>query len=342
MVILKEYTYAKSGVDIKKEAKVVNNIVKSLSYRRDGFGKKINLEEGYSGLIDIGDKALAMATDGVGTKIIVANMMKKWDTVGIDCIAMNVNDLIAVGAEPIAMVDYLAVEETDSKIISEIAKGLNEGAKQSNIDIVGGETATLKGIVKGLDLAATAIGYVDKDKIITGKTISKGDSIIGIESSGLHSNGYTLAREVLLDNLDISDPLPSDKNITVGEALLIPTIIYVKAVLELIKNFKVHGLAHITGSGFLNLKRLNKKFGYKIDNPPEMKPIFKDIMEIGSVSEKEMFSTFNMGIGFCIICNKNIENDIISKIKNHNLEAYKIGEVTENSEVVEIGDNLKL
>ena len=216
-------TYSESGVDIDLEAKTVNEIAdklkSTLSYR------DIITDSGhYAALVRLGDKAIAMSTDGVGSKILIAEMMGKYDTIGIDCIAMVVNDILCVGAEPIALVDYLAVEKPDPIKAAEIAEGLVKGAHESQISIIGGETASLPGIIKDFDIAGTGIGFVDVDKIITGENIQKDDVLIGIESNGIHSNGYSLVRKALFEKAGykISDKMPNGES-TIGMMI---TMIY--------------------------------------------------------------------------------------------------------------------
>ena len=259
-------TYSESGVDIDLEAKTVSEIASklqsTLKYR------DIITDSGhYAALVKLGDKAIAMSTDGVGSKILIAEMMNKYDTVGIDCIAMVVNDILCVGAEPIALVDYLAVEKPDPQRASEIAEGLVKGAEESKISIIGGETASLPGIIKDFDLAGTGIGFVDTDKIITGENIQPGNVLIGIKSNGIHSNGYSLARKALFEDsgFDINDRMPDGES-TIGEELIRPTELYVKPIVALFReNYEINGLAHITGGGFTNLRRLKKGVGYNIN-----------------------------------------------------------------------------
>jgi len=235
----------------------------------------------------------------VGSKVLIANFLKKWDTVGVDCIAMNVNDLLSIGAEPIAFVDYLAVEKVDLEFAEQIAIGLRRGAEISNIAIIGGETASLPDLIKGFDLAGTAIGIVDKDKVITGANIKLGDAIVGVPSSGLHSNGYTLARKIIAESkYTYFDCMPESIKI-IGEELLTPTRIYME-ILDLVKKINVHGLAHITGSGLLKLQRVTN-LGFEIDDPLEPPPIFHFLQDLGNVEETEMYRTFNMGMGFAVI-----------------------------------------
>lgn len=314
--------YKSSGVDIEVEEKSINALVsiikETLQFRKGKIGAAIGDIGSYSGFIEFGDYALSLATDGVGSKVLVAQKLRKYDTVGIDVIAMNVNDIICNGATPLAFVDYIALEKTSKYMLNEIAKGLLEGAKQSDMPIVGGETATLPDIIKGdgegFDLAGTCLGVVKKEKIISGKDIAPGDVIIGIESSGIHSNGLTLARK------------------TLGESdypeLLVPTRIYVKQILDLIEHVKVKGMAHITGSGLLNLKRLKKGIGFDL-NLPEPPMIFKKIMDTG-VEIEEMYKTFNMGTGFVVIISEEDVNTAL-QILNKYFPSYVIGKVIDQN-----------
>ena len=314
--------YKSSGVDIEVEEKSINALVsiikETLQFRKGKIGAAIGDIGSYSGFIEFGDYALSLATDGVGSKVLVAQKLRKYDTVGIDVIAMNVNDVICNGATPLAFVDYIALEKTSKYMLNEIAKGLLEGAKQSDMPIVGGETATLPDIIKGngegFDLAGTCLGVVKKEKIISGKDIAPGDVIIGIESSGIHSNGLTLARK------------------TLGESdypeLLVPTRIYVKQILDLIEHVKVKGMAHITGSGLLNLKRLKKGIGFDL-NLPEPPMIFKKIMDTG-VEIEEMYKTFNMGTGFVVIISEEDVNTAL-QILNKYFPSYVIGKVIDQN-----------
>ncbi len=322
----KPSTYAKAGVDIRREELAIKGISgwleKTFKFREGKIGAVMKGIGGYANLVDLGEYALAMTTDGVGSKVLVAQELDKYDTVGIDCIAMNVNDLICVGAEPIALVDYLAVESVNEKITSEISIGLYEGARQAEITIVGGETATLPDVIrgvdkKGFDLAGTAVGVVKKDKIITGGDIIVGDKVVGIRSNGIHSNGLTLARKVLPKNM--------------WSQLLKPTRIYVREVLSIIDEFPVHGLAHITGSAYLKLRRITE-LGFILDNLPEPGMIFKKIQELANITDEEMYKTFNMGIGFCVITDEESAKSIVEKYKSeYKLEI--IGTVVEEPEV---------
>lgn len=328
--------YSESGIDIDLEevtvAKLAEKLKPTLKYR------DIITESGhFAALVKMGNHAIAMSTDGVGSKILVAKMMEKYDTVGIDCIAMVVNDILCVGAEPIALVDYLAVEEPNPEIAEEIANGLAKGAKLSKIAIIGGETASLPEIVNDFDLAGTGIGFVDVDKIITGESIAEDDTIIGIKSSGIHSNGLSLARKALLENhkFEVTDLLPNNSEITIGEELLRPTELYVEPIVNLLKeNFDIKGLAHITGGGFNNLKRLNKKVGFDIYNLPEPQEIFKLIYN-QNVPLEEMYKVFNMGIGFVVVTKEKDAEKVLNTLNKY-CKSYKIGKVTSNSNEVKI------
>jgi len=328
-------TYSDSGVDISLEEATVLELASKLKPTLKN--RDIITESGhFAALVKLGDKGIAMSTDGVGSKILIAKMMNKYDTVGIDCIAMVVNDLLCVGAEPIALVDYLAVEKPDPEIASQIADGLARGAELSNIAIIGGETASLPEIVKDFDLAGTGIGFVDLDKVIAGDEIAEGDELIGIASSGIHSNGLSLARKALFEKgkISILDPVPGSGN-TVGEELLKPTEIYVKPIMEVLKqDLNLKGLVHITGGGFNNLKRLNKNVGFEIDNLPDPQPIFKLIYQ-QDVELEEMYTVFNMGIGFVIIVSPQYSDKVIEVLSNY-CNAYKIGKVNSNKETVQI------
>jgi len=297
----KRMTYAKAGVDIDKKSGSITALVGHLKYKRKGFGGPIDLPGHFTGLIDFGDHALTLCTDGVGTKLLIADALEKWDTVGIDCIAMNVNDTICVGSEPIAFVDYIAIDRPDPRVTSEVGKGLEEGARQSNMTIVGGEIAVLPELVKGLDLAGTCLGMVRKNRMITGQSIRPGDALIGLPSSGVHSNGLTLARKIFE-----SKGIGYKKKVRglarpVGLELLEPTTIYVRQVLRLLDRVDLHGMANITGGGLRNLIRLKKGVGFEVTAPMKPQPIFSVMQDLGSVSDLEMYQTFNMGMGYCIV-----------------------------------------
>lgn len=301
-------TYAKSGVDIEKENKAIAALAKQLTYKRRGLGAPLTDVGHYAGLIEFGDYALALTTDGVGSKVIIANEMKRWNTVGIDCIAMNVNDLLAMGIEPLAFVDYIAISEPNDEIMRQLGEGLAKGAEMSRMTIVGGETATLPDVIKGFDLAGTCLGMVKKDRIITGERIKPGDAIVGLPSSGVHSNGYSLVRKIIDESGYLySNPFPYNTDTTIGDELLIPTMIYME-VLDTVNSFDIHGLAHITGSGLMKLHRVTK-FGFDISDPLPPQPIFRFLQEEGGVEDLEMYKTFNMGMGFVVVLSQDEANE---------------------------------
>ncbi|MBI4394505.1 MAG: phosphoribosylformylglycinamidine cyclo-ligase [Euryarchaeota archaeon] len=327
----KKLTYADSGVDIEKADKAKKALIKSLAFKRTGVGAPIDLYWGYAGLVDFGDSALVLCTDGVGTKLEVATAMKKWDTVGIDCIAMNVNDCICVGAEPMAIVDYLVLPRADAETTRQLGIGLTEGARQANVSIIGGETAIMPEIVNGIDFSATCLGSVKKDKIITGEKIQPGDTIIGVSASGVHSNGYTLIRRILREKaISYADPAFDGK--TWGDLLIEPTRIYVRAIMELIQRVDVHGLANITGGGVTKFSRLNRKAEFLLDSPMKPTRLFTEIQKLGDVDTKEMYRTFNMGMGFAVIVKDRDADDALSVLQKH-FPAQAVGRVSVGSGV---------
>ena len=294
-------TYSEAGVDIDASEKATEALIAQIkNVGRKGDGEAIKLDNGFAGLVKLGDGALAMCTDGVGSKLLLAEEMDSLHTVGIDCVAMNTNDLICVGAEPLSFVDYVALDKPDEELMAKLGKGLAEGCKQSNCTLSGGETAILPELVHGFDIAGTSVGYVKQDEIIDGTKISEGDVLIGLKSSGPHSNGYTLIRKLF----------NGDKEI--GKQLVEPTRIYVKEVMNLIKQVDVHGIAHITGGGLDNISRINDNFQYVIDNPLPVPSVFDWLQERGDVEDSEMYRTFNMGMGMIIIVDKNDADKSVS------------------------------
>lgn len=312
-------SYSEAGINLEKIKSIQKNINKLIF-----AGKPDALIGHYAGLVNFADKTLAIHADGVGSKVLVAQQLEKYDTIGIDAVAMNVNDIICIGAKPIAGVDYLALAKEDEFLVNEIFKGLMKGALESGIEIVGGETAILPEIIKGdkrpFDLALTVIGEVQK--LITGEAMKPGDVIIGLESSGLHSNGFTLARKIL----DIEKW---------GTAMLTPTRIYVNSVLAMLLECKIKGLAHITGGAFSKLTRLHKKHGFLLNNMPKPAPIFR-VLYNEIENEQEMHRTFNMGIGMCVIGDKGDEGKILNIAKKSGINSYVIGEIV-SSEGVWLG-----
>jgi len=329
--------YAKAGVDIKKIRGIQGFMAKALGEtfrtRASGVGTPLIGIGHYSGMIDLGGNlALTLHTDGVGTKLLVAQALNRYDTVGIDCIAMTANDLICLGSEPIALVDYLALEREDDNLVKEVMKGLAVGAKEAGAPIVGGETAILGEMIKGIgghgfDLASMGVGVVRKDKVVDGSAIRAGDAVIGLRSSGLHSNGYTLARKILTKEHSLDDFI-TDFRKRLGEELLTPTKIYVRPTLRLLKKFDLHGLAHITGGGFTKLTRLTgtKKLSFKL-RAVERPRIFDMISEAGRLSAREMYSTFNMGVGLCVILPASQAEEAIRACRREGFDASAIGKV---------------
>ncbi|NLI74598.1 MAG: phosphoribosylformylglycinamidine cyclo-ligase [Euryarchaeota archaeon] len=294
-------TYARSGVDIDMKSQAIAALVKQLRFRRTEMPKMIDIPGQFTGLIDFGEVVLTLATDGVGTKLLLASAMDKWDTVGIDCVAMNVNDTICAGAEPIAFVDYLAVDNPNPKQLEQIGIGLNKGCELANCDLVGGEVAVLPEIMKEIDLSGSCLGLVSKDRLIDGSKIKQGDAIIGLPSSGIHSNGLTLARKVLeMGGIPLDEQF-SSLNGSIGMELLTPTEIYVRKIISLMAKCNIHGMVNVTGGGLRNFLRLRKGMGAVIDDPLPSQPVFDILSELGGISIEEQYQTFNMGMGFAII-----------------------------------------
>ncbi len=318
---------------------LADELGRTFKNRRRKFGAPIARIGHYAGLIDIGaGKALSLHTDGVGTKVLVAQLMRRFDTIGIDCVAMTVNDLICVGSEPVALLDYIALERENDSLVSELVKGLVEGASLSSAAIVGGETAILKDAIKGIDgngfdLATMGVGVVDKDSIIDGSEIKRGDRVVGVKSSGLHSNGFTLARRVLLRKRRLTDLIP-ELGKTLGDELLVPTRIYVRPVLDSVRSCEIHGLAHITGGGFSKLERILKArdISFSVDRPPSL-PIFEMIKKDGRIGQEEMYMTFNMGVGFCIVCPSSEVDAVVSTCHKDGVEAFEFGKVVDGEGV---------
>ena len=283
-------TYSEAGVDIDASEKATEALIaQNKNVGRKGDGEAIKLENGFAGLVKLGDGALAICTDGVGSKLLLAGELDSIHTVGIDCVAMNVNDLICVGTEPLSFVDYVALDKPDEDLMAKIGMGLAEGCRQANCTLSGGETAILPELVNGFDIAGTSVGYVKQEDIIDGTKISEGDVLIGLKSSGPHSNGYTLIRKLF------------DGDAEIGKQLIEPTKIYVKEIMELSGQIDVHGIAHITGGGLDNISRINDNYQYVIDNPLPVLPVFDWLQEKGSIEDKEMYRTFNMGMGMMAI-----------------------------------------
>jgi phosphoribosylformylglycinamidine cyclo-ligase len=332
--------YARAGVDTGDAADALSGLIGVLRTIDTGRPSRSVVAAGhFASVIEVAPNlGIALCTDGVGTKVIVAEQARRFETVGIDCVAMNVNDLVCVGAEPLALVDYLAVERADPDVLEQIAVGLKAGAEQAGVEIPGGELAQLPELVRGhpsplgFDLNATAIGSVALDAIVTGAGCAPGDAVVGLPASGLHSNGYTLARRVLLEEGGLAlDERPTELGgATVADALLEPTTIYVRAVLELLGgDVPVHGLAHITGDGVLNLLRLSEGIGFELDAPLPVPGVFALIAERGGIEPAEMWRVFNMGCGFCCVVPAELGDDAVAGLVRHHPGAAVIGRVTD-------------
>ena len=328
-------SYKAAGVDVAEADVGLRHIIERITanWPKSGFGA-VQLPIGYfANVVDIGGIGLALCTDGVGSKAIVAQMMSKYDTIGIDCVAMNVNDLLCVGARPVSMVDYIATERAHAAMLDGIAIGLAEGARQAGVSISGGEIAQLGDIVRGFDLVGTAVGTVALDRIIVGRDLRPGDVVIGIPSNGIHSNGFTLARKALfqMGGLAPAQVIP-ELGHSLGEELLRPTFIYVPEVLEIIERIpSVRALIHITGDGFLNLPRVEAEIGFVLDKLPPAPPIFGLIQEYGTVGRAEMFEVFNMGIGFCAVTAEADADAALAILARHGRQASVIGHAVADS-----------
>jgi phosphoribosylformylglycinamidine cyclo-ligase len=293
------------------------------------------------------DLAIAFSTDGVGSKTIIASVLDRYDTIGFDCVAMNVNDVICVGGRPIAMVDYLGVNTLDPQRTDEILRGLGAAAKEAGIAIPGGELAQLPEVIgsdgrsdgdpTAFDLVGTCIGTLRPDELITGANVQPGDALIGIASSGIHSNGVTLARKVLLKDsgLLLTDEISPGR--TLGDELLEPTEIYVRAAIDLwSERIETRGLVHVTSDGFANLCRLDAPVGYRIEELPEPPLIFRHIRDKGSIPNREMYRVFNMGIGFIVVVPEASADAAIDRITRSGYRASRIGIVTDRVGIVEV------
>lgn len=316
--------YAKAGVDQGAADSAVAGLVRALGAIQLGRPSlQVPLPGHYASVIKLDERTgIALSTDGVGTKLLVAEELGRFDTVGIDCVAMNVNDVICVGAEPLAMLDYIAVQKAEPEVCEEIGVGLARGAELAGVEIPGGELAQLGDLVSSVDVSGACFGTVALDAIVDGSAVQPGDAVIGLPSSGIHSNGYTLARAALqgiaLDDERLGRPL--------GDVLLEPTEIYVKPILELLRSdIDVRGLAHITSGGLGNLLRLAAEVGYEIDEPLPVPPIFALIQERGGVAEDEMYDVFNMGCGFCVVVAPGDESAALDLLRAHYSAAKRVG-----------------
>lgn len=338
--------YAAAGVDTDEAGRAVAALVAVLGSIDTGRERLSVLDSGhYANVLRVTpDLGIAISTDGVGSKVIIAEQLGRFDTIGIDCVAMNVNDLICVGARPIALLDYIAVEQAETEMLRAIAIGLKTGAERAGVEIPGGELAQLPELIRGhpsptgFDLVGTALGTVALDRMITGARIEPGNAVIGLPSSGVHSNGLTLARHALLELAGLSlDERPPELTRSVGEELLEPTEIYVRPVLDLIDSgLDVRGLAHLTSGGVLNLLRLEAAVGYEIDAPLPAPPIFDLIQRSGRIADAEMFDVFNMGCGFCCVVADDDRVAALELLHRHYPAAGQIGQATSDAGVVRV------
>lgn len=330
----KTAVYSGAGVDQDLADRAVEALVGALRPGgREGKSREVLASGHFANVIRVTESlGIALSTDGVGTKLLIAERLGRFDTIGIDCIAMNVNDLICVGAEPLAMLDYLAVETANPEREAEIGTGLRRGSELAGIEIPGGELAQLGSIIHGFDIAGACFGRVALDRVVTGRAIAPGDAIVGLPSSGLHANGYSLARKAIED-LSLEDDPDGQLGESLGDALIEPTEIYVAAVMELLRSdVDVRGLAHITSKGFGNLLRLeNANVGYEIDDPLPVLPIFRFIQDRMSVSNEEMQDVFNLGCGFCCVVPADMEDRATAVLRGHCEGARRIGRVTDEA-----------
>jgi phosphoribosylformylglycinamidine cyclo-ligase len=342
----REDAYAEAGVDARGAAGALGELVAMLEQIDPGRPRRTLIGPGhYASVIAIDDRTgIALCTDGVGTKLIVAEQAGRFDTIGIDCVAMNVNDVICVGAEPLAVVDYIAVERADPDVLRAIGEGLKRGAELAGVEIPGGELAQLPELIRGhpsphgFDLVGSCFGTVALDAIVSGAAIAPGDAVIGLPSSGIHSNGLTLARRALFERAGYAlDAIPPGLERTLADELLEPTEIYVRAMTALLQSrVRVHGLAHITGDGLLNLLRLNREVGYELDDPLPPQPFFEVIASAGKLGTADMYETFNMGTGFCCVVDGEDVADALTVIQAHYPRARRIGAVNANSGAVRL------
>ena len=342
----KSESYAAAGVDITAGYKAVElmkkyvarTVTEGVCSDVGGFGGLFELPEGLK------KPVLVSGTDGVGTKLKLAFIMDKHDTVGIDCVAMCVNDVICSGAKPLFFLDYIACGKNVPERIADIVKGVAEGCVQSGSALIGGETAEMPGFypVDEYDLAGFSVGVVDKEKILNNKEMKEGDVIIALPSSGVHSNGFSLVRKVFdVENADIKTPLERLGGKSIGETLLTPTKIYVKPILALLEEVKVKGISHITGGGFYeNIPRsIPDGLGAKVNkNAVKILPIFTLLQETGNIPERDMFNTFNMGVGMSVVVNKDDADKAIEILKANGEDAYIIGEIIKSDDKIIIVD----
>jgi phosphoribosylformylglycinamidine cyclo-ligase len=342
MAGMRKSAYARAGVDTGRAESAVAGLVEVLSRIDPGRDSRVALGTGhYASVIALDERlGIALSTDGVGTKVIVAQEVGRYDTIGIDCIAMNVNDVVCVGATPLAVLDYIAVEDADPEVLRAIGEGLKAGAEEAGVEIPGGELAQLPELVRGhpsphgFDLVGACFGTVALDRMVSGERIEPGDVVVGLPSSGVHSNGLTLARAALPD---LAETPPELGGSTCGEALLEPTTIYVRAIVDLLgSGADVRGLAHITSGGLLNLLRLGSDVGYRIDSPLPVPPILELIASRSGAEDAELQEVFNMGCGFCCIVPASDADAAAALLGERHDGARVIGEATGMAGVVEL------
>ena len=330
--------YKETGVDTAEADAGLSRIIARVqrTWPQAGLGRVV-LPIGYfANVIEMDGVGLALCTDGVGSKTIIADLMRKYDTIGIDCVAMNVNDMICVGARPLSLVDYIAVSHTDAAMLDAIGAGLCAGAAMAQISISGGETAQLKDVVTGFDLVGMAVGRVALDQVIDGRHVREGDVVIGVRSSGIHSNGLTLARKALFERHRYAvDHKFDELSATIGEELLRPTDIYVREAMEIIAQVRgLKALVNITSDGLLNLTRVAAPVGYEIDRLIEPHPLFPLIQRHAGVDDSEMFEVFNMGIGFCYVVDPADADATLAILKKHGRVAQRIGHAVADPEKI--------
>ena len=329
-------SYKKAGVNIELANNIINTIKPMIHETHiPGVMSEIGNFAGLFSLSQekIEDPVLVSGTDGVGTKLMIANLMKKHDTIGIDLVAMCVNDILTCGAKPIFFLDYLATGKLEEKKMIDVIKGITKGCKKAGCALLGGETAEMPDFYREgeYDLSGFAVGIIDRDKLITGKNIQTGDILIGLGSSGLHSNGFSLVRKIFFGkkNTRLKERTTSSNHL-LGQEVLQPTKIYVSAILPLLKKYQVKGIVHITGGGFYeNIPRIlpqGVSVNIYTDKWPVL-PIFNSIQENGKITKKEMFSIFNMGIGMIIVVGSEQQQSVMQDLMNSGEKAYQIGEV---------------
>ena len=329
--------YARSGVDTNEADRALARLLLEIAPTA-AFGSHSEIGIGhFAAVVRVGALHLALTTDGVGSKLLIAQALGKYDTVGIDCVAMNVNDLLCVGAKPLAMLDYIAVERADPEVFAQIGKGLCEGARQAGRDRRRGDRADpemLRGAKPGtgLDLAGMAIGIVPDGGLIDGSKVQPGDALIGIASSGVHSNGLSLARQVVQRKFRF-DEYVAELGTTVGEALLTPTRIYVAQVEALAKaGVAPRALAHITGDGFLKIRRVEAQVGFEIDFLPPPPAILRLIQKVGELEAAELYTVFNMGVGFTAVVTEAEVDRTLAAVRATGLEAWRLGRAVADPE----------